>query len=49
MRAPITMWPNPSWFFDNKATHVIGEKIVRFEIAPSALKVPGLTAAALRG
>jgi aldehyde dehydrogenase (NAD(P)+) len=49
LRGSITLWPNPSWFFDNKATHVIGEKIVRFEIAPSALKVPGLTAAALRG
>jgi acyl-CoA reductase-like NAD-dependent aldehyde dehydrogenase len=49
MRGSITLWPTPSWFFDNKAAHVVGEKITRFEIAPSALKVPGLTAAALRG
>jgi acyl-CoA reductase-like NAD-dependent aldehyde dehydrogenase len=49
LRGSIILWPKPSWFFDNKATHVIGEKITRFEIAPSALKVPGLTAAALRG
>jgi acyl-CoA reductase-like NAD-dependent aldehyde dehydrogenase len=49
MRAPITMWPKPVWFFDNQATHLIGEKITRFELSPGALKLPGLTAAALRG
>jgi len=49
MRAPITLWPKPAWFFDHKNTHLVGEKLSRFEIAPSALKLPGLTAAALRG
>jgi aldehyde dehydrogenase (NAD(P)+) len=49
MRGTITLWPKPSWFFDNENTHTIGEKIARFEIAPSALKVPSLTASALRG
>jgi acyl-CoA reductase-like NAD-dependent aldehyde dehydrogenase len=49
MRTPITLWPKPAWFHDNRATHIISEKLTRFEIAPGALKVPGLTAAALRG
>jgi aldehyde dehydrogenase (NAD(P)+) len=49
MRAPITMWPKPAWFYDNRATHLIGERLTRFELAPSALKLPALTAAALRG
>jgi acyl-CoA reductase-like NAD-dependent aldehyde dehydrogenase len=49
MRGSITLWPKPVWFYDNKATHLIAERITRFELAPSALKLPGLTAAALRG
>jgi acyl-CoA reductase-like NAD-dependent aldehyde dehydrogenase len=49
MRSPITSWPKPAWFFDNQATHLIGQKLTHFEIAPGALKLPGLTAAALRG
>jgi acyl-CoA reductase-like NAD-dependent aldehyde dehydrogenase len=49
MRGSITLWPKPAWFFDNKATHLIAEKMTRFELAPGALKLPGLTAAALRG
>jgi hypothetical protein len=49
IRTPVTMWPKPLWFFDNQATHIVGEKLTRFELAPSAFKVPGLTAAALRG
>jgi hypothetical protein len=49
LRTPITMWPKPVWFFDNQAVHTVAEKLTRFEISPGALKVPGLTAAALRG
>jgi aldehyde dehydrogenase (NAD(P)+) len=49
MRGPITMWPKPAWFFDNRATHVIGERLTHFELAPSVLKFPAVTAAALRG
>jgi len=49
LRTPITLWPKPAWFFDNRATHQIAERITHFEIAPGALKLPGLTAAALRG
>ena len=49
MRAPITLWPKPAWYYDNTATHLIGERLTRFELFPGALKLPGLTAAALRG
>jgi hypothetical protein len=49
LRAPITLWPKPAWFFDNQATHLIGAKLTHFETAPGALKFPGLMAAALRG
>jgi aldehyde dehydrogenase (NAD(P)+) len=49
IRTPITLWPKPAWFFDNRSMHKIAERITHFEIAPSALKLPGLTAAALSG
>jgi acyl-CoA reductase-like NAD-dependent aldehyde dehydrogenase len=48
-RGPITMSPKPAWFYDNAMMRVIGTKLADFEAAPSALKLPGLAIAALRG
>jgi hypothetical protein len=49
VRGPITVAPKPPWFFDNKKTHVMGEKLVRFEAHPGWLKVPGLAMTAMGG
>jgi aldehyde dehydrogenase (NAD(P)+) len=49
IRGPLRMGMKPAWFFDNKKTHVIGEKLLHFEAAPSLLKAPGLAAAGLTG
>ncbi|HJZ87655.1 MAG TPA: aldehyde dehydrogenase family protein [Polyangia bacterium] len=49
VRGPLLARPKPAWFFDNRQTHRIGEKLVAFEAAPSWLKVPGLAVRALQG
>jgi aldehyde dehydrogenase (NAD(P)+) len=49
IRGPLRMPMKPAWFYDNKNTHVIGEKLLHFEAAPSWLKAPGLAAAGLTG
>lgn len=49
VRGPIEMWPKPAWFYDNRKTHVLGEKLLAFERAPGWLKVPGIAIAALQG
>jgi aldehyde dehydrogenase (NAD(P)+) len=48
-RAPFTMSPKPAWFYDNKMMNVLGAKLADFEASQSALKIPGLAVAALRG
>ena len=49
LRGPLVMSPKPAWFFDNKMMRVLGEKMVDFQAAPSAFKLPGLAITALRG
>ena len=49
VRGPLVASPKPAWFYDNKKTHEIGEKLVRFNAAPSWWKVPGLAVSALGG
>ena len=49
IRGPLVVAPKPAWFFDNKATHLIGAKMVAYEAAPSWLKVPGIALTALKG
>jgi hypothetical protein len=49
LRGPLVVSPKPPWFYDNKAAHVVGEKLAEFEISPSPFKVPGVALAALRG
>jgi aldehyde dehydrogenase (NAD(P)+) len=48
-RGPCVLSPKPAWFYDNSMMHVIGAKLSEFEAAPSALKLPSLALAALRG
>jgi aldehyde dehydrogenase (NAD(P)+) len=48
-RAPFTMSPKPAWFYDNKMMNVLGAKLADFEQSQSALKIPGLALAAMRG
>ena len=45
----FTMSPKPAWFYDNKMMNVLGEKLVAFEAKQSALQIPGLAIAALKG
>ncbi len=49
LRGPLKMGMKPAWFYDNKKTNVIGEKLTHFEAAPSWLKAPGLAVAGLTG
>jgi acyl-CoA reductase-like NAD-dependent aldehyde dehydrogenase len=48
-RGPLVMSPKPAWFYDNAMMNIIGAKLSDFEAAPSALKIPGLALASLRG
>ena len=46
---PFRVKPKPPWFVGNRASHEIGPKLVRFEAAPSMLKIPGIVKSALKG
>jgi aldehyde dehydrogenase (NAD(P)+) len=48
-RGPVIMSPKPAWFYDNSMMRVIASKLSEFEASPSALKLPGLALASLRG
>jgi aldehyde dehydrogenase (NAD(P)+) len=49
LRGPLTVTPKPPWFVTHKKSHVVAEKMVSMEVAPSWLKVPGIALAALGG
>jgi acyl-CoA reductase-like NAD-dependent aldehyde dehydrogenase len=49
IRGPFKVFPRPAWFFDNKMSHRIGPRMVRFNANPTAAQVPGLLFDALRG
>jgi acyl-CoA reductase-like NAD-dependent aldehyde dehydrogenase len=49
LRGPCVLSPKPAWFYDNSMMQIIGSKLSEFEAAPSALKLPSLAIAALRG
>jgi acyl-CoA reductase-like NAD-dependent aldehyde dehydrogenase len=49
LRGPLTVTPKPPWFVTHKKSHVVAEKMVAMEAAPSWLKVPGIALAALGG
>jgi acyl-CoA reductase-like NAD-dependent aldehyde dehydrogenase len=49
VRGPFRVFPKPAWFVTNRTAHTIGERMTRFEAAPSFAKLPGLVRAAFRG
>jgi acyl-CoA reductase-like NAD-dependent aldehyde dehydrogenase len=49
LRGPLTVFPKPAWFGDNKKVAAIGKKLLRFEHSPSWLKVPSIAITALQG
>ncbi len=49
LRGPITVSPKPPWFVTHRKSHVVAEKLIAMEAAPSWLKVPGVALAALGG
>ncbi|MCP4504123.1 MAG: aldehyde dehydrogenase family protein [Deltaproteobacteria bacterium] len=49
VRAPFKIAPKPAWFANHQNLRTVGEKLTRFEAAPSFLKLPGLVGAALKG
>lgn len=49
VRGPLTVFPKPAWFGDNKKVAAIGKKLLRFEHSPSWLKVPSIAFTALQG
>lgn len=49
LRGPLTMFPKPAWFADNKKAAVIGAKLLRLEHCRSLSKLPGIALSALQG
>jgi acyl-CoA reductase-like NAD-dependent aldehyde dehydrogenase len=49
IRGPFRVFPKPPWFVTNRRAHAIGERMTRFEAAPSPWQLPGLLWEALRG
>lgn len=46
---PFRIWPTPVWMADHKNLRALGEKLTRFEAAPSMLKLPAIVAQAIKG
>ena len=49
LRGPLTMFPKPAWFGDNKKVAAIGKKLLRFEHSPGWMKVPSIAITAMQG
>jgi hypothetical protein len=49
LRGAITLSPKPIWYQDNRLTHLIGERLTRFELDPGPGRAAPLIWAALRG
>ncbi len=49
LRGPFRAFPRPVWFIGHRRAHQVFPRLTRFEHAPSAAKLPGIFAAALRG
>ena len=47
VRGPLTVWPYPTWFFDNRKGAAVGPALAGMEASPSWLKLPGLLARVL--
>jgi aldehyde dehydrogenase (NAD(P)+) len=49
LRGPLVVKPKPPWFVTHRKSHVVAEKMIAHEAAPSWLNVPGIALAALGG
>lgn len=49
LRGPLTIFPKPLWFPNNRVQASVAEKLLRLEADPSWLRVPGIGLTALRG
>jgi len=49
IRGPFRVFPKPPWFVTNRQAQAIGERMTRFEAAPTVAKLPGVVWAAIRG
>ena len=49
IRGPFRVFPKPPWFVTNRNANGVGERMTRFEAAPSLAKLPGVLWAALSG
>jgi aldehyde dehydrogenase (NAD(P)+) len=45
----LALFPKPPWFLNNKTSATTARRLTRFAASPSAAKLPGLFASALRG
>lgn len=49
LHGELSLTPKPPWFVSNRTAALTGARLTRFAIDPSALRLPGILAAALRG
>ena len=49
IRGPFRAWPKPIWFASHRTAHRLARRLVRFEAAPSLLRLPAIVVLALRG
>jgi acyl-CoA reductase-like NAD-dependent aldehyde dehydrogenase len=49
VRGPVVLAPKPAWYYDNRMCNIIGQRLAAFEGSGSALRIPPLVWAALRG
>lgn len=48
LRAPAKAFPVSPWFPGHRTQHVLGRRLVDFEMSPSWLKIPGIALAGMR-
>lgn len=49
IRASFRVHPKPIWFATHKTVHLMTQKLIRFEAAPSMAKLPKILSLAMRG
>lgn len=49
LRGPLTVFPKPPWFAQNRRGHMVAERLVSLEQEPNILKLPSIVLNALRG
>jgi len=49
IRGPFHPMVKPAWFPSHRTSDQVGRLITHFDAAPSMLRLPGLTVAAMRG